>query len=170
MSDHGQDVWRRKSNRILTLRTGFPYRITGGQGDLNVADSSIRPDITRSPELDNSTRKLWYDPNAFQRVTCDIPGRQDLCHSGNLGYNVLVPDGQTSMDFGFFKNIPLSERFKVQFRSEFVNALNTPYFGAPSGLSYSSTNTLVPDGSRVDEIRRTRTPMRIIQFGLKLFF
>lgn len=148
----------------------FPHRITCGQGDLNLADSGIRPDITRSPELDNPTRKMWYDPNAFQRVTCDIPGRQDLCHFGNLGYNVLASDGQTSLDFGFFKNIPISERFKVQFRSEFFNALNTPYFGAPSGLSYSSTNTLVPDGSRVGEIRSTRTPMLIIQFGLKLFF
>ena len=159
-----------QSNGILTLRTGFPYTLTASQGDLNVSDSAIRPDITKSPELSNPTRKLWYDPSAFQRVTCDIPERQDLCHFGNLGYNTMPSDGQTSLDFGFFKNIPISETFKLQLRSEFFNALNTPYFRNPQGLSYSSTNTLVPDGSRVGEIRGTRTPMRIIQFGLKLFF
>jgi hypothetical protein len=103
-------------------------------------------------------------------VSCDIPSRQDLCHFGNFGYNVLDSPGQATMDFGLFKNFAITERMKIQFRSEFFNAFNTPYFGAPSGLSFSSTNAIVPDGARVGEIRGTRQDMRVIQFGLKLSF
>jgi hypothetical protein len=78
--------------------------------------------------------------------------------------------GQRNLDFGFFKNIDFKERYRVQFRSEFFNATNTPYFGQPSGISFTSINSLVPDGARMGEVRTLRNPMRIIQFGLKLSF
>ena len=74
------------------------------------------------------------------------------------------------MDFGLFKNFAITESMKVQFRWELFNAANTPYFGAPGGIGFSSANVLVPDGSRNGEIRSTRTPMRIQQFALKFFF
>jgi hypothetical protein len=122
------------------------------------------------PYLSNPDRKLWYNPAAFQRVTCDIPSRQDLCHFGNAGYNVLDAPGQTSMDFGLFKNFAITERMKIQFRSEFFNAFNTPYFNQPNGISFATTNTIAPSGSRDGEIRSTRQDMRVIQFGLKLSF
>lgn len=111
-----------------------------------------------------------YNPSAFQRVSCDIPGREDLCHYGSSGYNILDAPGQANLDFGFFKNFNITETMKVQFRWELFNATNTPYFGAPGNVSFSSTNTITPDGSRNDEIRSTNTPMRIQQFALKFFF
>ena len=61
-------------------------------------------------------------------------------------------------------------RYKVQFRSEFFNAFNTPYYGDPNNIGFASLNSLTPDGARVGEVRSLRTPMRIIQFGLKFFF
>ena len=62
------------------------------------------------------------------------------------------------------------ENTRLQFRSEFFNFTNTPYFGAPNGISFQNINSLVPDGPRNGEIRSLRTPMRIIQFSLKLSF
>jgi hypothetical protein len=160
-----------QSNGIVSLRTGFPYSIRAARGDLNVVEENPRPDLVGQPAFDGQNRKLWYQPNAFQRVTCRIPERQDLCHVGDFGYNVLDSPGQRRVDFGLFKNFQITERFTLQFRSEFYNALNTPYFNQPSSnLSYSSITQLKPDGSRQGEIRGTRQDMRILQFGLKLFF
>ncbi len=157
-----------QTNGILSIRSGFPFTVTQG-GDLNTG-GPVRPDLVGDPHLDNPTRKLWFNPQAFRRVTCNIPERQDLCHFGSAGYNILDAPGQRNLDFALFKNFNFTERMKLQFRSEFVNAFNTPYFNAPGGISFSTNDTLVPDGPRNGEIRSLRTPMRIIQFGLKLFF
>jgi hypothetical protein len=161
-----------QSNGVLSLRSGFPMGLWQSPRDLNLTgDSGIaRPDRIRHGSLPNPTRKLWFDTQAFSRVTCRIPGREDLCRYGDMGWFPLDSPGQRNLDFSFYKNIPVSERFRLQFRSEFFNAFNTPYFGAPSNLSFTSTDSLVPDGPRDGEIRSLRTPMRVIQFGLKLFF
>ena len=38
-------------------------------------------------------------------MTCDIPSRQDLCHYGDFGYNVLDAPGQKNLDFGIYNNL-----------------------------------------------------------------
>ena len=159
-----------QTNGILSLRSGFPFRIGQGRADLGLANANVRPDVLSDPKLSNPTRKLWYNPQAFQRVTCRLPERQDLCHFGNLGYNSLRGPGQAQMDFSMYKNIAVTERYRVQFRWEAFNFFNTPFFGNPAGISFSSTTQLTPDGSRNGEIRSLRTKMRIMQFGLKFTF
>jgi hypothetical protein len=160
-----------QSNGIVSIRSGFPFAITQGGGDLNLIDTVfLRPDLVGQAELENPTRKLWYNPQAFQRVTCNLPARQDLCHFGNLGYQPFQSPSQRNLDFSMFKNFYFGERYSLQFRSEFFNALNTPYFGQPNGIGFSTTNSLVPDAARMGEVRSTRTPPRIIQFGLKFFW
>ena len=52
----------------------------------------------------------------------------------------------------------------------YATAFNTPHFGRPNGLSWLGLDSIVPDAPRVGEIRSLRTPMRIYQFGLKLYF
>ena len=99
-----------------------------------------------------------------------LQGRFDAHATEPLTPRLPAELGQRNLDFSFFKNIPVSERFKLQFRSEFFNAFNTPYFGQPNNIGFDSTDSLVPDGSRDGEIRSLRTQLRIIQFGLKLFF
>ena len=158
-----------QSNGILSLRTGFPFTV--GQGnDLNTGAAVIRPDRIADGRLDKPTRDLWFDTQAFQRVTCNIPARQDRCRFGNAGYNILTSPGQRNLDFGLFKNFDFAESYRLQFRSEFFNATNTPYFGNPNGIGFAAINSLTPDGVRMGEVRSLRNPMRIIQFGLKLSF
>jgi len=156
-----------QSNGIVSIRSGFP--ITIGGGNLNNGGSA-RPDRIADGELENPTRKQWFDPLAFRRVTCNIPGRLDLCHFGNAGVNIIEAPGQRNLDFSLFKNFNVTERYKIQFRSEFFNAFNTPYYGNPNGIGFATNDSIVPDGVRMGEARGLRNRMRIIQFGLKLFF
>jgi hypothetical protein len=165
-------------NGIVSLRSGFPYTVGAGSspltttgGDLNTGGGNLRPDRVADGRLfDAATRQLWFDPTAFRRVSCNIPGRQDLCHYGSAGRGIIPTPGQRSLDFSIFKNFLIRENWKMQFRTELFNATNTPYFGNPNGLSYVAINSIVPDGSRIGEITSLRQPMRIIQFGLKLSF
>ena len=159
-----------QSNGVLSIRSGFPFTIGQGAGDLNVGSGPVRPDLVGTAELSDPTRKLWYNPQAYQRVTCNVASRPDLCHYGGGGYNQLRGPGQRNLDFSLVKNIKFHERGNIQFRSEFFNAFNTPFFGDPGGISFSSATQLTPNGPRDGEIRGLRNPMRIIQFGLKLSF
>jgi hypothetical protein len=157
-------------NGILTIASGFPFTVTQGGGDLGLPNGSVRPDVVGDAELDSPTRKLWFNPQAYQRVTCQIPSRPDLCHFGSAGYSQLRSPGQRNVDFSMYKNFPIKEKYNVQFRWEAFNATNTPWFGAPGGISFSNANQITPNGTRDGEIRSIRTPMRRMQFALKFRF
>ncbi|MBL8222103.1 MAG: hypothetical protein JNL62_22895, partial [Bryobacterales bacterium] len=77
------------------------------------------------------------------------------------------------IDLSLYKNwrTPfLGENGRLQFRAEFFNTLNTPQFGEPAGIGFSSLDSIIPDAPRMADIRSLRLPMRILQFGLKLYF
>jgi hypothetical protein len=86
---------------------------------------------------------------------------------------VLITPGLKSFDLSLAKNWNfglLDEKTKLQFRAEAFNAFNTPQFGQPNGISFATNDSIIPDAPRVGEIRSLRQPMRIFQFGLKLYF
>jgi hypothetical protein len=159
-----------QSNAIVTIRSGFPFTITEAASDLNIGTGPAQPDRIADGRLGNPSRQLWFDPAAFRRATCNVPNRPDLCHYGNSGYNIFTGPPQRNVDFSMLKNIVVKEVTKLQFRAEFFNLFNTPFFGDPNGISFTTNDSIVPDGARMGEIQSLRTPMRIIQFGLKLFF
>jgi hypothetical protein len=152
-----------QTNGILSLRTGFPFTITQG-GDLNTG-GSVLPDRIADGRLGDAQRRReqWYDPQAFRRVSCNIPGRPDLCRYGSSGKGIIESPGQRNLDFSLFKNFALRENVRLQFRSEFFNATNTPFFGRPIGIGFVGIDTTVPNAPRMGEVRSIRSAMRIIQ-------
>jgi hypothetical protein len=84
--------------------------------------------------------------------------------------------GYHRLDFSIFKNFQLSERFRLEFRSEFFNILNHPNFNYPgfggngvvgvSGASNFNDSTFGQIGST----REGAYSSREIQFGLKVYF
>lgn len=160
-----------QTSGVITLSTGFPFSVYGG--NLNTAFNTY-PDRVADGRLGSAaTRTLWFDPTAFRRTDCNIPTHPELCHYGNSGPDALVSPGIHTADLSFGKNwaLPLiGEQGRLQFRAEAINAFNTPQFGAPNGLSWIGPDSIIPDAPRVGEIRGLRQPMRIMQFGLKLYF
>jgi len=100
----------------------------------------------------------WFDPSAFLLPT---PGT-----FGNLGRGTYTGPGLAEVDMSVFKNIPLSERFRLQFRAEFFNLLNRANLGTPSANVFSGTSVSASAGL----ITTLATTPRQIQFGLKLTF
>lgn len=161
-----------QANGIVTLKSGLPFTPAGGS-DLNTGDSAARPDRLKNGSLDNPTRQLWFDPSAFQRVTCNNPSRPDLCHFGNSGAYVLTGPGINETDLSLYKNWQiraLGEQGRLQFRVETFNTFNTPQLGQPNNIGWSSSTSVAPDAVQMGEIRSLALPMRNIQFGMKLYF
>lgn len=84
---------------------------------------------------------------------------------GNLGRNPFHGPDFRNTDLGIFKNFPVREPIKVQFRAEFFNMFNDTNFGNPNG-------SLGPPGSNTNfgAILGMASSQRIIQFGLKLVY
>jgi hypothetical protein len=156
----------------MTFRTGFPFNVNVTTANLNTG-GDVRPDRVADGRLGGSaTRERWFDPTAFRRTDCTI-GRPELCHYGNAGTGILTSPGASNVDLSIYKNWKfgfISEESRLQFRAEFFNAFNTPQFGLPNPLGYLTPNSITPDSPTQATITTLRLPMRVIQFGLKLYF
>ena len=80
---------------------------------------------------------------------------------GNASRNILPGPGMVDFDFSIFKEFPITERARLQFRSEFFNLFNQPSFAQPS-----STFATAAFGS----LSATSNNNREIQFAGKFLF
>jgi hypothetical protein len=139
-------------NGINTFQTGLPFTPTLNSPTVNTGTGS-RPNRIGEGTVSNPTVDKWFDPAAFT-----TPAQFTF---GNSGRNILYGPGRVNFDFSVFKEFPVTERLKLQFRTEFFNLFNTPQFDLPIaaiGAGNAGTITAI-----------VGTP-RQIQFGLKLVF
>ena len=139
---------------IHAFNTGNPYTVAARTNFSN-AGGDTRPDVIPGVSLEPSggrRREQWFNPAAFRNPA---PGTW-----GNAGRNIDSLPGQVTIDFSIFKNFPITERQRIQFRAEAFNAPNHPNF---RGLSrtYDATNP--------GELT-SAAPGRQIQFALKYLF
>lgn len=79
---------------------------------------------------------------------------------GTCGVGALRGPALTVGDINITKQFPITERYRLEFMSQFINFTNTPIFGAPNSNAASSAFGLA----------QSQDPGRQIQFALKLFF
>jgi hypothetical protein len=169
-----------QTNGIVVLRSGLPFTVTQNN-TINTIEGHVRPDLLRSPKLDNPTVNKWFDPDAFRVVTCQQASLAQYCHYGSAGQGVLEGPGFKNVDFSLLKNIPVTEKLRLQFRAEFFNIFNTPQFAVPNStlnaaLAFlpSAPNgpfpTQVTPSGGPGSISSLVAPMRQMQFGLKFLF
>jgi hypothetical protein len=176
-------------NWIVTLQGGQPITLrcpsatTAGTScnDVNVPGQSQQLGL----HIDSNKKISWFgNPKAFQQPCLlgpsgPIPNSPAGCTllptSGILGGNPATTYGPPlkTFDFSVFKAFQLTERFSLQFRSEFFNIFNHPNFNAPNFggngvVSVSNSGNF--NSSNFGEIGSTRTAPRQIQFALKLFY
>ena len=149
-------------NSISTLLTGFPFTPQLGSnrlGDGNTRNPdrpSLNPSFTGSAILGTQTQ--WFDPSAFG---VPAPGTY-----GTLGRGTYSGPGLAEVDLSVFKTTAISERAKLQFRTEFFNLLNRTNLGTPNATVFSGTSISGSAGL----ISTLATTPRQIQFGMKLIF
>ena len=142
---------------LVTFQTGFPITPNVGGSDRSGNGAGFdRPNATGiSPNLDNHTTALWFNPLA---LTPNVPGTFGTAGRNSLiGPSLKTWDASTHKDF----NMPWNESHKVEFRWEAFNAANHPVWGTPN------TN---PTSASFGSITGTRVSMRQMQVALKYVF
>jgi len=112
----------------------------------------------------NATHAQWADgfnlPDGFFTAPC-------LGCVGNLGRNTFLGPGYWAVDTSIFKNLRLSDRFRLQFRAEVFNIFNHTNFQLGGATGPMGSNKL--NNSQFGQAGGTFNP-RNLQFGLKLSF
>jgi hypothetical protein len=137
---------------IITRDTGIYFTpITGSDTSLTAVGVD-RPNVVSDPKAITQTIAQWFNPSAF---AANAPGTY-----GNAGRDSLLGPGFFNVDAALVRNFRMHERYNLQVRSEFFNALNHANFNIPDRTLRNST---------FGRITSAADP-RILQLALKLMF
>lgn len=139
---------------IVTAQSGAPFSVSLANPTANTG-TFTRPNRICNGNLppDKQSINMWFD------TTCFVP--PPIYTFGNAGRNILYGPGLFTWDLGADKDFRMTERFGVQFRSEFFNVLNRANFGLPNASIGSAA---------AGTITSVLTNARQIQFALRLHF
>ena len=114
-----------------------------------------RPNLIGDPRIDDSSPSRFFNTAAFE-----IPESGEF---GDSGRNVIIGPGLANVDLALRKVFRLSDRFQMEFRTDFYNAFNHTNFIAPP------TTQNFADSPEFGALFVARAP-RTIQMGLTLFW
>jgi hypothetical protein len=144
-------------NSVITLQSGAPFSVICNSGSAlyNRADLVAGQPLYTSGSVKDRLNG-YFNTGAFA-ATCT-----NAAPYGTSGRNLLRGPNQHNVDIGLAKFIPVTERQKLEFRTEFFNAFNFVNFANPNA------NVMVP--ATLGKITATSAGPRVIQFALKYSF
>ena len=145
-------------NGITTFQTGTPLTITANN-TAGLFNPLTRPNNNgRSGKLEGPVHERlnrYFDTSVYSQPAAFTFGNVSATESD------LRNDGVRNFDLSLFKVFTATERLRVQFRVEALNAFNTPRFGSPNtGVTSSAFGVI---SSQANSPRQ-------LQFGLKLLW
>jgi hypothetical protein len=146
---------------IITWQSGLPISPLDGFNNSRDGNTGTPDRPSWNPNFSGNlyphTLNEWFNPNAFILAPAGT--------YGNVGRNVLEGPGLADADLSLVKQTKLSERFNLELRGEFFNALNRANFGLPN---YTLFNNKGARSGSAGVITSMLTDPREIQLGLKL--
>jgi hypothetical protein len=145
---------------ILSIHSGFPMSPYGTGDQSGTNSRSSRPDCDSIAHVQGKVAGTGF--NGFQWFTNNgnfsVPavGTFGSCPA-QLGW--LRGPGYGDLDLSLQKNFQLTERYKLQFRTDFVNAFNHVNLNAPD----------MNLGAGMGQVTSAQPP-RNLQFALKLYY
>jgi len=134
-----------------------------------------------------NTAAFWTGVGTPAAATCPAPtvpfGDASATDYGNSAVGIATGPGQWNWDISIVKNTQITERVRMQFRTDFYNAFNHPQFAPPQGGNFGTVgfenvgNFVVAAGGPGagslavgNAITATSVNPRLIQFGIHFFF
>lgn len=143
---------------IVSFRTGWPMPIFGAEDVSGTFSRGARANCNSLPSIENTSISgvgtQWFTNNG--NFTQPAVGTFGNCAAQLSG---LRSPRYTDIDASIHKDFPLTERFRLQFRTDFVNAFNHVQYNAPD-------TSIGPTMGQIT----TAQPPRNIQLSLKLYY
>jgi len=150
---------------ILTVASGTPFTvlIAGDPLGMGTTDPYQYPDKVSGAGCANPVNP--QNASNYVKLQC-FQAPSISTRLGDAGRNSVIGPGLVDFDFSLFKNIPIHEALKAQFRAEFFNILNRPNFTSPNDnrVLMDQLGNPIPSAGAVTLMN---TSSRQIQFALK---
>jgi hypothetical protein len=155
---------------IVQIATGLPFSplISGDPLGLNSADPFDFPNrvttgaCTGNP-VNPQNRSHYIKTECF---TFPTPGTE----LGSAGRNSIIGPGLRNADITLMKNNKVTERFSVQFRTDFFNIFNFVNYATPVKASTQLFTQAGAPISSAGTLTQTSTSSRQVQFAIRLMF
>jgi hypothetical protein len=148
-------------NAIVTLHTGYALTTSGpdasGTNSRGARPDCISPLTTYGRQNSPLGGYQWFNAADF---AAPAPGT-----FGSCGVGTLRGPGLGNLDLSLAKFFPITERYNLEFRSEFINFTNTPALNSPNTGLGSTMGLLQGAGGAI-----LGNFGRQIQFALKFHF
>jgi hypothetical protein len=150
-------------NGITTLQSGFPLTITAQSSILqkSFGAGTTRANVVSGCDKSTSGSAQSRLNNWFNTACFTQPGSFAFGTESRTDPN-LSAQGIANWDFSIYKAIPVTERVRIQFRSEFFNTFNRTQFSNPGGQ--------VGTPATYGIVTAARNFPRQMQFALRLNF
>lgn len=99
-----------------------------------------------------------------------IPSIPAATGFGDVRTGTGVGPGQFNWDISILKNTQITERVRMQFRTDFYNAFNHPQFSDPGSGAFGSVGFVDVNNPVANAITHTNVNPRLIQFGVHFLF
>lgn len=145
---------------LIQLSSGLPFNVVTGRDASLTGVGFDRPNVIGDPYRSSYANRDDELNHFFNTAvyTANLPGQY-----GNSGRNPLSGPGFQNVNLSLVRSFPIGEHLgRLQFRSEFFNALNHPNLGQPDGSLADASTTF-------GKITTASDP-RIIQFALRYQF
>ncbi len=143
-------------NAITTIESGTPISL--GLNTPIAGSLGNRPNVVpgAKAKIDNPTLSRWFNTDAFAPPPAFT--------FGNVSRTLpdIHSDGLFNLDLSVFKNIPIRERWKLQFRAEAFNFTNTPTFDTPGRIFGSATFGVVTATAFNPKPREIQLALRLL--------
>lgn len=146
---------------VYVLQSGTPFTVVTNANEFIQARADYVPGC--NPVLSGSVESRLTQ---YFNTACFSPATA-VGDFGTSGRNILRGPDQQNADISVVKYFPITERTKLEFRSEFFNAFNHASFANPV---FPNTNFAVLESGSYGQIVTTSTGPRVIQFAMKLNF
>lgn len=155
---------------ITTFQRGFPLKISYANStsleNASLGVANVRPDVVPgcNKKAGGGSLSQWFNTTCFA-----APPEWGFGDEARVDANLRGP-GINNFDFAVFKRTNVGERMGIEFRTEFFNLFNHPYFSMPatgfagsaSANGFGVINSTISGGAASN--------FRVIQFALKFIF
>ena len=141
---------------IVRLHSGMPFSISNGADANFDGNNNDRAQLIGNRHTADPNSFMWFNTAAFAKNN-PVNGQPV---DGNSPRNFLDAPGYKNVDLAIFRNFPVTERFKLEFRAEASNVLNIVNLNTPSATVGTANFGQITSANS----------MRQLQLGLRLTY